>query len=96
MATRGSAQLQYRLGNVGGGSNAGNQRVLVANDANSESRWLLAGMIFFATVCFICLPIVAVILIDAKKTNATAQAALLEVKKLRAEIKAVKKEQDDE
>jgi hypothetical protein len=53
-------------------------------------------MIFFATVCFICLPIVAVILIDAKKTNATAQAALLEVKKLRAEIKAVKKEQEDE
>jgi hypothetical protein len=52
-------------------------------------------MLFFAIVCFICLPIAAFILIEAKKTNVTAQAALAEAKKIRAELKP-KKEQDDE
>jgi hypothetical protein len=35
------------------------------------------------------------ILLDSKKTNATAQAALVEAKKIRAELKP-KKEPDDE
>lgn len=52
-------------------------------------------MLFFAIVCFICLPIMAVILIEAKKTNVAAHAALMEVKKLRAEIKAAKKDNDE-
>jgi hypothetical protein len=37
----------------------------------------------------------AVILIEAKKTNVAAHAALMEVKKLRAEIKAAKKDNDE-
>jgi hypothetical protein len=53
-------------------------------------------MLFFALVSFICLPIAAMILIEAKKTNVTAQAALIEAKKLRAELKPVKKETEDE
>jgi hypothetical protein len=95
MATRGSAQLQNRLGNVGSSGASGNQRVLVDDDSSGSSQWLLAGMLFFAIVAFICLPIAAFILIEAKKTNVTAQAALAEAKKIRAELKP-KKEQDDE
>lgn len=52
-------------------------------------------MIFFAIVCFITLPISAMILMESKKTNAVAQAALIEAKKIRAELKP-KKEADDE
>jgi hypothetical protein len=52
-------------------------------------------MIFFAIVCFITLPISAMILMEAKKTNAISQAALTETKKLQRELKP-KKEADDE
>ena len=52
-------------------------------------------MIFFAIVCFMCLPVIAMMLIEVKKTNAIAQAALTETKKLKAELKP-KKELDDE
>ena len=52
-------------------------------------------MVFFGIVCFICLPVAAMILIEAKKTNAVAQAALVETKKLHAQLKP-KKEADDE
>lgn len=64
-------------------------------DANSIAQWAVVGMVFFGVVCFICLPITAMILIEAKKTNAVAQAALTETKKLKAELKP-KKELDDE
>ncbi len=52
-------------------------------------------MIFFALVAFITLPISAMILMEAKKTNAVSQAALTETKKLQRELKP-KKEEDDE
>jgi hypothetical protein len=42
------------------------------------------------------LPISVFILIDAKKTNANAQAALAETKKIQRELKPVKKEDSDE
>jgi CHASE3 domain sensor protein len=51
-------------------------------------------MIFFAIMCFICLPVVAVMLVDVKKTNAMAQTALYETKKLEAKLKP--KENEDE
>jgi hypothetical protein len=53
-------------------------------------------MLFFAIVSFICLPIAAIILIEAKKTNVVAQSALIEAKKMRNELKPVKKEENDE
>jgi hypothetical protein len=52
-------------------------------------------MLFFAIVCFILLPVTAFVLIEAKKTNAVAQAALVEAKKIRAELKPVKKDSDE-
>jgi multisubunit Na+/H+ antiporter MnhG subunit len=52
-------------------------------------------MIFFALVAFITLPISAMILMEAKKTNAASQSALTETKKLQRELKP-KKEEDDE
>jgi hypothetical protein len=55
--------------------------------AGGDAKWLLVGMVFFGCVCFVCLPIAAVLLIEAKKTNVAAQAALAEVKKLKAEIR---------
>jgi hypothetical protein len=42
------------------------------------------------------LPISVVILMDSKKTNANAQAALAETKKIQRELKPVKKEDSDE
>jgi hypothetical protein len=40
------------------------------------------------------LPIAAVLLIEAKKTNVAAQAALAEVKKLKAELKPKRDENE--
>ena len=65
------------------------------DDANSVTKWAVAGMVFFGIVAFICLPISVFILIEAKKTNANSHAALTETKKIQAEMKP-KKEQDDE
>lgn len=84
-----------RPANLGGGNVGGASRVLVDDGSGGDSQWLFYGMLFFAIVCFICLPIMAVILIEAKKTNVAAHAALMEVKKLRAEIKAAKKDNDE-
>jgi hypothetical protein len=93
MATRGAAQLQNRPANGGRG---GNGRVAGAggdDDASSVAQWAVAGMVFFGIVCFVCLPISAFILMEAKKTNVTAQDALAEAKKIRSELKP--KDQDE-
>ena len=70
---------------------------MVDDVSSSEPKWFLVGMIFFALVCFMLLPVIAMMLIDAKKTNISAQAALLQNKKLEKKLeKLLKKEQDDE
>lgn len=95
MATRSATQFQNRLSNLGNSNGNGVERVVVDDGSSSYVDWLLYGMIFFAIVCFITLPISAMILMESKKTNAVAQAALIEAKKIRAELKP-KKEADDE
>lgn len=42
------------------------------------------------------LPVSVMILMDSKKTNANAHAALAETKKIQAELKPKKKEGEDE
>lgn len=71
---------------------------MVVDDVPSgESKWLLMGIVFFALVCFLLLPVVGMMLIDVKKTNNSAQAALLENRKLEKKLeKLLKKEKDDE
>ena len=90
-----TSKPQNRPSNVGSGS--GNRVVNggMDDDSNSVAQWAIVGMVFFGIVCFICLPVAAMILIEAKKTNAVAQAALVETKKLHAQLKP-KKEADDE
>jgi hypothetical protein len=68
----------------------------VDDGAGGDAKWLLYGMLFFAIVAFMTLPISVVILMDSKKTNANAQAALAETKKIQRELKPVKKEKDVE
>jgi hypothetical protein len=53
-------------------------------------------MLFFAIVAFLTLPISVLILMDSKKTNANSHAALAETKKIQAELKPKKREEDDE
>lgn len=95
MATRGAAQFQNRPNNLGGGNGNSPQRVVVDNGSGDYTDRLLYGMIFFALVAFITLPISAMILMEAKKTNAVAQTALTETKKLQRKLEP-KKEADDE
>ena len=90
-----TSQSKGRAGNVGSGSSNRVGGAGVDDDANSVAQWAIVGMVFFGIVCFICLPVAAMILIEAKKTNAVAQAALVETKKLHAQLKP-KKEADDE
>jgi hypothetical protein len=52
-------------------------------------------MVFFGIVCFITLPISVFISMDAKKTNANSHAALAETKKIQAELKPKKEENDE-
>ena len=88
-------QFQNRNGNVGRGNNGGNRGPVGDDDSGSDAKWLLYGMLLFAVICFILLPVTAMILIEAKKTNVTAQAALIEAKKIRAELKPKKEESDE-
>ena len=95
MPPRNTTQLQNRPTNVGGGGGSSSGSSLGDADAGNVAKWAVIGMVFFGAVCFAGLPIAALILMDAKKTNANAHAALAETKKLQAQLKP-KKEQDDE
>ena len=90
-----TSQSKGRAGNVGSGNGNRVGGAGVDDDANSVAQWAVVGMVFFGIICFICLPVAAMILIEAKKINATAQAALVETKKLHAQLKP-KKEADNE
>ena len=90
-----TSQPKSRAGNVGSGSGNRVGNGGVDDDANSVAQWAIAGMVFFGIVCFICLPVAAMILIEAKKINANAQSALVETKKLQQQLKP-KKEVTDE
>ena len=90
-----TSKPQNRPSNVGSGSGNRMAGSGVDDDANSVAKWAVVGMVFFGVICFICLPVAAMILIEAKKINANAQAALVETKKLQAQLKP-KKEMDDE
>ena len=90
-----TSQSKNRTGNVGRGSGGNMAGAGRDDDANSLTQWAVVGMVFFGIVAFICLPISVLILIEAKKTNVNSHAALTETKKIQAELKP-KKEQDDE
>lgn len=92
MATRGSPQSQNRPSNVGYSNGNNSQRPMGDDVPNSDSKWLFFGMLFFAIVCFILLPLEVMMLIDIKKTNIRSQEALSEVKKIKAELKEKKNE----
>lgn len=91
-----TSKLPNRNGDVGRGSSARNSGDLGNAHSDGDNQWLLYGMLFFAIVAFLTLPISVLILMDAKKTNANSHAALAETKKLQAELKPVKKGEDDE
>ena len=90
-----TSKPQNRPSNVGSGNGSRMAGGGVDDDANRVAQWAIAGMVFFGIVCFICLPVAAMILIEAKKINATAQSALVETKKLQQQLKP-KKEVTDE
>lgn len=96
MATRNAAQSANRPSGSGSGTRSGNSGGMVDNVSSGDAQWLFYGMLFFAIVCFVTLPISVFVLMDSKKTNADAHAALAETKKLQAQLKPVKKEKDDE
>ena len=88
-----TSKPQNRPSNVGSGNGGRVAGAGVDDDANRVAQWAIAGMVFFGIVCFICLPVAAMILIEAKKINATAQAALVETKKLQQQLKPKKDEE---
>ena len=90
-----TSQSKNRAGNVGNGNGGRMAGAGGDDDANSLTKWAIAGMVFFGCVAFVCLPISVMILVEAKKTNVDSHAALNETKKLQAEMKT-KKEKDDE
>ena len=89
-----TSQFKNRAGNVGSGNGGRMAGAGGDDDANSITQWAIAGMVFFGIVAFICLPITAMMLIESKKTNVAAQEALVEAKKIRAELKP-KKDEDE-
>ena len=95
MSFMATSQFKNRAGNVGRGDGNSVAGAGSNADADSVAQWAVVGMVFFGIVCFICLPIAAMILIEAKKINADAHAALVETKKLQSQLKP-KKEQSDE
>lgn len=91
-----TTKLSNRNGDVGRG-NAGRSGGDMGNaSSGSDANWLLYGMLFFAIIAFLTLPISVLILIDSKKTNANSHAALAETKKIQSELKPKKKEGENE
>ena len=94
MATRGNAQLSNRLGNGSGRGGSGDRdsvdNAVGRRIAERNASYFLVGMVLFAVVCFILLPVEVMMLMDIKTTNVRSQEALTEAKKIRAELKQKK------
>ena len=67
--------------------------VYMANISNYDAKVYFWGMVLFATVSFIALPITAFIYFDNRVLKSEIAAEIRELKKLKRELKSTEKEE---
>lgn len=84
-------------GSVGGGNDSmdvGHRAI--ARMAREDTRWFIVAVVILSLVLFLALPMAILIYVDTARMQAEVRKEVKQLKKLRAELKPVKKEQDDE
>jgi uncharacterized membrane protein (DUF106 family) len=64
--------------------------------AREDTRWFIVAVVVLSVVLFLALPMAVLIYVDTARMQAEVRKEVKQLKKLRAELKPVKKEQDDE
>jgi uncharacterized membrane protein (DUF106 family) len=64
--------------------------------AREDTRWFIVAVVVLSVVLFLALPMAVLIYVDTARMQAEVRKEIKQMKKLRAELKPVKKEQDDE
>lgn len=64
--------------------------------AREDTRWFIVAVVVLSVVLFLALPMSVLIYVDTARMQAEVRKEIKQMKKLRAELKPAKKEQDDE
>jgi uncharacterized membrane protein (DUF106 family) len=64
--------------------------------AREDTRWFIVAVVVLSVVLFLALPMAVLIYVDTARMQAEVRKEVKQLKKLRAELKPVKKEQEDE
>ena len=64
--------------------------------AREDTRWFIVAVVVLSVVLFLALPMAVLIYVDTARMQAEVRKEVKQLKKLRAELKPIKKEQDDE
>lgn len=64
--------------------------------AREDTRWFIVAVVILSLVLFLALPMAILIYVDTARMQAEVRNEVRQLKRLRAELKPIKKEQDDE
>lgn len=64
--------------------------------AREDTRWFIVAVVVLSVVLFLALPMAVLIYVDTARMQAEVRKEIKQMKKLRAELKPDKKEQDNE
>ena len=100
MATRASQAPSNRQNTYSSGSNGPNSldvgHIAIARMAREDTRWFIVAVVVLSLVLFLALPMSLLILVETEKMKAEIRYEVKQLKKLKAEIKPLKKEKEDE
>jgi len=64
--------------------------------AREDTRWFVIAVVVLSVVLFLALPMAVLIYVDTARMQAEVRREIKQMKKLQAELKPVKKEQENE
>lgn len=100
MATRTPQASSNRPGyNGSGGTGNGGVDVghsAIARMAREDTRWFIVAVVILSLVLFLALPMALLVLVETEKMKAEIRYEIKQLKKLKAELKPVKKEEGNE
>ena len=64
--------------------------------AREDTRWFIVAVVVLSVVLFLALPMAVLIYVDTARMQAEVRREIKQMKKLQAELKPVKKEQENE
>lgn len=64
--------------------------------AREDTRWFIVAVVVLSLVLFLALPMALLVLVETEKMKAEIRYEVKQLKKLKAELKPVKKEEGNE